>query len=92
VIGLVQTVCELIRKRSDGGHCDQRYRTGGEDQEGAVQDGQAGRVPGDTACDLANRVIRLIGIGIKRYIAAAEFAATQICTSARVGLSHSTIV
>ena len=37
------------KKLSDGGHCDQRYRTGGEDQEGAVQDGQAGRAPGDTA-------------------------------------------
>ena len=37
------------KKLSDGGHGDQRYRTGGEDQEGAVQDGQTGRAPGDTA-------------------------------------------
>ena len=34
---------------SDGGHCDQRYRTCGKYQAGAVQVGQAGRAPRDAA-------------------------------------------
>ena len=74
-----------LKSFRDGGHCDQRYRTGGEDQEGTIQNRQVGWAPSDASGDLAGCVGRLISIGIDTATAA-EIAATPNLHQSRLFL------